>query len=221
MSLLANLTANAQYTICKEIDSFAIRMPKYTSLDLVCGDAPDTTDESIVFCAPAAFSALLKPDFDHINVAGWHVASGNLYKGFPCKNNTGGLVSYKKGRLHFYNKEDFDMAVRNKPDKIQCAFGQCMVILNGKVQDKFPRGPEWVAYYRVLCEKFGHIFFFETKVPMPRARFMAELAKMKLDNALYMEMGQDYNHTWWRNEDGSVTIQHPFYRGSNWLVFKK
>ena len=78
-----------------------------------------------------------------------------------------------------------------------------------------------MAQYRVLCDKQGKLFFFETKFPMPRGRFMQELEKLDLDNALYMEMGQDYNHGWWRNEDGSVNMQHAFYRGSNWIIFKQ
>lgn len=214
-------TANAQHTICTETDSFAYRYPTFNQIDLVCGHAPDTTDSSITLCMPAAFSALIKPDFDHINVAGWHIASGRIYKGFPCRNNTGGFVYYKDGTWKILNQEEYDKAVKENADSIFCAYGQCLVIWNKQVQEKFPRGPEWVANYRVLCDKQGKLFFFETTHAMPRARFMDELAKLDVDNALYMEMGQDYNHGWWRNEDGSLNLQHSFYRGSNWVVFKK
>ena len=213
-------TADAQYTFCTETASFAFRYPVYNKIDLVCGDAPDTTDKSVVLCFPAAFSALIKPDFDHINVAGWHISDGKLHKGFPCRNNTGGFVYYKNRRWKILDKESYDRTVQEEADNIQCAYGQCLVIADKKVQEKFPRGPEWVANYRVLCDKQGRLFFFETKYAMPRGRFMDELDKLDLDNALYMEMGQDYNHGWWRNEDGSLNMQHSFYRGSNWVVFK-
>ncbi|MBQ4034228.1 MAG: hypothetical protein II623_02070 [Paludibacteraceae bacterium] len=221
LGIVAFATANAQYIICNETDSFAYRQPIYNQIDLVCGDAPDTTNSAIVSCFPAAFSALIKPDFDHINVAGWHISGGNLHKGFPCRNNTGGFVYYKNRKWKILNKEDYDKIVQEEADNIQCAYGQCLVIYNKEVQEKFPRGPEWVAQYRVLCDKQGKLFFFETKYPMPRGRFMQELEKLDLDNALYMEMGQDYNHGWWRNEDGSVNMQHAFYRGSNWIIFKQ
>lgn len=216
---LTTTNANAQYTINQVRDSFATRTPIYETIDLVCGDAPDTTDASIVLCVPAAFSALIKPDFDHVNIAGWHYASGRLYKGFPNRNNTGGLVFYKDKTFDVFNKQDYAEAM--KKDSILCAYEQCLVIFNGVTQEKYPRGKEWVANYRTLCIKDGRIFFFETLMPMPLSRFLTELEKLEVENAVYMEMGQDYNHTWWRNEDGSATIQFPFYRGSNWLVFKR
>lgn len=217
----AGQNLHAQHTSCIESDSFAIRTPQFTRLELICGDAPDTTDTDIALCIPAAFSAIIRPDFDHINVAGYHISNGKKHKGFLSRNNTGGIIFYNDSTIRIVDKKTYENEVTFNQNKISCSFGQCLVTYKGEEQHIFPRGPEFVAFYRVVCEKDGSFFIFETTKPMPRGRFMEELASLKVDNALYMEMGQDYNHSWWRNTDGTITIQHEFYRGTNWLVFKK
>lgn len=219
-ALAATPPALAQHTTCELLgDSFALRTPHYRTADLVCGAAPDTADHSIALCAPAAFSALIKPDFDDINIAGWHYSGGKLHKGYPNRNNSGGIIFYEDGRHEVLDKEGYAKAMHT--GGIRCAFEQCLVVHRGKVQGKFPRGPEWVAGYRALCSKQGRLFLFETTVPMTLERYLKEIAKLEVDDAVYMEMGQDYNHTWWRNEGGTATIQFPFYRGTNWIVFKQ
>ena len=212
--------AAAQYTMCTESDSFAVRKPLFSKIELAVENAPDTASKKVVMCAPAAFTGLIRPGFDHINIAGWHVAGDSLHKGFPCRNNTGGMICRKDGKIEFHDKTSYDSIVAADSD-IHTAICQCMVILNGKEQEKFPREEDWVASYRVLCERKGELFLFETRCAMTRRRFMEELRKLDVDNAMYMEMGQDYNHTWWRNQDGKATVQYEKVNGSNWIVFEK
>ncbi|MCQ2191276.1 MAG: hypothetical protein MJZ23_00250 [Paludibacteraceae bacterium] len=212
-------TASAQHTICTQTDSFALRMPKFSQIDLACGTAPDTTDANVVFCTAAAFTGLIKPGFDHINIGGNHIAGGTYYKGFKCGNNSGGFIYYTDGSWKFCNNDEYATALQ--ADNIACAYGQCLVVYKGQTQEKYPKGPEHIAYYRVLCEKDDTLFFFESTIAMPLWRFLLELEQMHVSNALYMEMGKDWDYTWWRNANGSTTVQHPLVNGSNWLIFKK
>lgn len=209
---------NSLYT---STDSFAVLIPDFDQIDLACLVAPDTSDKKIVCCAAAAFTGLIRPGQDHLNIAGNHIADGEVLKGYNCRNNTGGFIYYKNKTWKFVNAAEYSSSIEQERDSVQCAFGQCIVILDSTEHTTFPKGYDHVAYYRVLGEFDNKLSFFESTVPMTLERFLVELRKLHPSNALYMEMGKNWNYTWWRNANGNCTMQHPYVNGSNWIVFKK
>ena len=73
------------------VDGLIVYYPQYSRIDLVCGKMPGKQDDSIVFCAEAAFTHELLDEFDHSNIDGDHVSGGKRYKGAECKDNSGAL----------------------------------------------------------------------------------------------------------------------------------
>ena len=52
---------------------------------------------------------------------------------------------------------------------------------------------------------------------------MAFLEKLGVTHALYLDMGNGWNHSWYRSNDGDVIEIHPKTHSfaTNWIVFKK
>ena len=53
--------------------------PQFSRIDLVCEKMPSKQDDSIVFCAEAAFTHELLDKFEHSNIDGDHVSGGKRY----------------------------------------------------------------------------------------------------------------------------------------------
>ena len=66
--------------------------PKYTKIDLVCGQMPKASQKDVEFCCEAAFTGELLNEFRHSNIADNHICNGVMKKGYRCKANTGGFV---------------------------------------------------------------------------------------------------------------------------------
>ena len=73
-----------------------ILYPKYSSIDLVCGEMPSKSDSTVIIVAEAAYTGDTLKEFKHSNIAGNHVSGGKLYNGYPCKRNTGAFIYYNK-----------------------------------------------------------------------------------------------------------------------------
>lgn len=54
--------------------------PHFSQVELEVGSMPSTDDESVIFCAAAAFTAALKDSFAHNNIVGAYVTHGQHYR---------------------------------------------------------------------------------------------------------------------------------------------
>ena len=79
-----------------------IYYPKYSNIDLVCGDIPQKDNDSVILVCAAAYTAKCLNHFDHGNIIGKHVSGGKLYKGANNATKLMGKASYR-GAFSFYD----------------------------------------------------------------------------------------------------------------------
>ena len=197
-----------------------IYYPQYSDIDLACGQMPEKTDTNVVFCCEAAFTGQLLKEFKHSNIAGHHVSGGKFYRGYKCKPNTGCFVFYQnqwKFLLHTY-ADELKLAAENGG----MGFGQNMIIYDGETQPSF-RKLQSKFEYRALCEYQGILCVIDSKGVVSYASFINSLEKIGVTHALYLDMGRGWNHSWYRDNKGTVVEIHPKTHSytTNWLVFKK
>ena len=197
-----------------------IYYPQFLSIDLACGKMPEKTETNVLFCCEAAFTGELLKEFKHSNIAGHHVSGGKFYKGYKCKPNTGCFVFYQnqwKFLLHTY-ADELKLAAKNGG----MGFGQNMIIYDGETQPSF-RKLQSKFEYRALCEYHGKLCVIDSKGVVSYASFINSLEKIGVTHALYLDMGRGWNHSWYRDNNGTVVEIHPKTHSytTNWLVFKK
>ena len=83
----------AKPCVLVETDSLNVYYPNFSRVDFVTGVMPDKlADTSVVLCCEAAFTGECLTEFKHTNIAGDHVSSGERFRGYQCKKNTGAFV---------------------------------------------------------------------------------------------------------------------------------
>ena len=197
-----------------------IYYPQFLSIDLACGKMPEKTETNVLFCCEAAFTGDLLKEYKHSNIAGHHVSGGKFYRGYKCKPNTGCFVFYQnqwKFLLHTY-ADELKLAAKNGG----MGFGQNMIIYDGETQPSF-RKLQSKFEYRALCEYHGKLCVIDSKGVVSYASFINSLEKIAVSHALYLDMGSGWNHSWYRDNNGTVVEIHPKTHSytTNWLVFKK
>ena len=197
-----------------------IYYPQFLSIDLACGKMPEKTETNVLFCCEAAFTGELLKEFKHSNIAGHHVSGGKFYRGYKCKPNTGCFVFYQnqwKFLLHTY-ADELKLAAENGG----MGFGQNMIIYDGETQPSF-RKLQSKFEYRALCEYHGKLCVIDSKGVVSYASFINSLEKIGVTHALYLDMGRGWNHSWYRDNNGTVVEIYPKAHSytTNWLVFKK
>ena len=197
-----------------------IYYPQFLSIDLACGKMPEKTETNVLFCCEAAFTGELLKEFKHSNIAGHHVSGGKFYRGYKCKPNTGCFVFYQnqwKFLLHTY-ADELKLAAKNGG----MGFGQNMIIYDGETQPSF-RKLQSKFEYRALCEYHCKLCVIDSKGVVSYASFINSLEKIGVTHALYLDMGRGWNHSWYRDNNGTVVEIHPKTHSytTNWLVFKK
>ena len=91
LTVLSFFTIRVHAVTVETTTNLNVYYPKYTKIDLVCGQMPKAAQKDVEFCCEAAFTGELLEEFKHSNVAN-HICSGELKKGYSCKANTGGFV---------------------------------------------------------------------------------------------------------------------------------
>lgn len=193
--------------------------PQFSRIDLVCGTMPDDKEESVIFCAEAAFTHELLEAFAHSNIDGDHVSGGTRYAGAQCKDNSGAFVSWDN---HWeFVQGDYSVALDKAVAHGGMGFGQASIIHQGKRVEKLWRGG--VNQYRALCEKGGQLCIVDSREAIEYAQFVDLLEQYGVTEALYLDMGAGWNHSWWRDADGTVREIHPRLDKSryctNWITF--
>ena len=204
------------------VNGLIVYYPQFSRIDLVCEKMPSQQDDSIIFCAEAAFTHELLDEFAHSNIDGDHVSGGKRYKGAKCKDNSGAFAWFGDTTWEFVNGEYGELL-----DSVAAAggmgFGQAIIIHEG--ESIRPLWREGVNQYRALCEKDGRLCIVDSRDEVSYEQFVAMLEDFGPQHALYMDMGAGWNHSWWRDADGKVHEIHPVAEKSryctNWITFYK
>ena len=192
--------------------------PPTDSVDLRCFDRPrPEVDSSVVFCCAAAFTG--KGPKGHGNIASDHVSSGKRYRGYRCVRNTGALVFYD-GSFEFIYK-DYSHKLDSAAAHNGAGFAQEMMIHQGK-QVKTTRSLSDENLFRAICVKNGVLCIADATESKPFGSFIESLLQTGVSEALYVDMGEGWNYSWYRHhlDSQAVYIQEAYIEtATNWLVF--
>lgn len=202
-----------------------IYYPHLGSVSLVTEEMPDTSHFNISFCCAAAFTGQCLNEFKHSNIAGDHVSDGlgKRYRGFRCTRNNGAFVAYNGGWkfLHKNYSSELDSAAAY----FGSGFAQEMMIHEG-VEVCHTRPDSSQNRFRALCEINGELCIADAKEWGTFRTFINNLLAAGATEALYLDMGEGWNHSWYRPEVnselmGPAVIIHPKVHDycTNWLTF--
>ena len=204
------------------IDTCMLRIyyPKYSRIDLVCGEMPKKEDESVIMFAEAAFTGELLDTFKHSNIAGDHVSNGIRHKGYSCKRNNGAFV-WHNGKAQFLHK-NYSPAFDNAASNGGCGFAQEMMIHNEK-EVVHTRSADNANEFRALCLIGDRVAIADSKGYMTFGEFIDNLLNAGATEALYLDMGPGWNYSWYRDENGNPIEIHSTATeyATNWITFYK
>lgn len=210
----------AQYVERIDTCSLIVLYPKFSHIDLVCGEMPSLKDTSVILFAGACFTGKCEPVFHHRNIAGNHVSKGVRYQGYRCNRNTGAFL-YANGRWRFVYK-NYEEAMNGMSGGNSAAFSQEMLIHGGKFV-KTQRKDTNRNQFRALCQIGDKLCVIESAEKMEFGEFKKCLMKVNVREALYLDMGAGWNYAWYRTSRDSVTELHrkTHNYGTNWITFYK
>ena len=209
--------------LVERVDSngLIILIPSFTTIDLRCGNMPQTLEESVILFAEAAYTgAPLEKEFKHIKIAGDHVSSGIRFKGYKCSRNTGAFVYYS-GKWKFLYKDysgELDSAAQNGGT----AFAQEMIIHQSQIKPTTRKDGN-VNTFRALCELDGKLCIIESLHDEKFGDFKESLLATGVSEALYLDMGNGWNYAWYRLNETAIVGLHPKVHDycTNWITFYK
>ena len=206
-------------TVIYNTGTVYVIFPEYSTIELACGDRPSKSDKSITWCSGAAFQHDIQLGFSHENIDGDHAVNGTLYLS-PYNKDSFAAFTYANG--------SFSFAFDHAPEAIQAAadaggsgFMQFGLIQDGETVMNINR-PR-ARCYRALAELNGNLCIIDSVNMLHFEDFMAELHRLGVTSALYMDMGAGWNYSWYRDAyDKVVTLFGlPVPWSHNWIVFKK
>ncbi len=209
----------SEQTVVYNTGKVYVIFPEYAEVELVCGQRPSQSDASITWCSGAAFQHTVSLGFSQEDIEGDHAVRGTLYESPYNKDNYAAFV-FADGQFAF----EFDHpseAIRKAAEAGGSGFMQFGLIRDGKTVMNINR-PR-VRCYRTLAELNGHVCIIDSVHMILFDDFMEELHRLGVQNALYMDMGAGWNHSWYRAASGrAVTLfALPVPWSHNWIVFKK
>ena len=197
--------------------------PEYGKIDLVCGQMPKTSENTVTFCCEAAFTGELLSEFKHSNIADNHICNGVMKKGYSCRANTGGFV-WGNGKWKFMRKTDYPTTANGW----NMGFCQLLIIKDGTARPIGAKMRNNRTIYRALCEKDSKLCIVESKKVVTYETFVKLLSAYKVTHALYLDMGRGWNYAWYRDKDGKVKEIFPesklapnYKFRTNWITFYK
>ena len=188
-------------------------------LDLACGNMPEIDQEDVVLCVAAAFTGKCLDSFSHSNILGPHISQGILYEGYDEEGGYAVFASWgeEKGFFELGNQKKLEEVVEARG----MAFTQYWVVKDGKGYNP-PRQTIKEEYYRCIAQMGGRTYVIESKEVVKFDYFVNCLLETGIENALYMDMGRGWNHSFYREGNGKVHILHSKTHEycTNWLVVK-
>lgn len=204
-------------------------------LDLACGMMPDSTDEMVIFCAAAAFTRQCLDTFEHSNILGPHVSNGKRFEGYI--EHKDGIPFHQRYALFVWKGIDVngkmlgkgiadlpaDQLLLQAIEQGGMAFTQHWVIKNGEIFTPHIQPLERVEYYRTICVKQNRVYVIANREEVTYHQYLNFLVEFGVDNALYMDMGAGWNHSFYRDSSNVLHILHPKTHSypTNWLVVYK
>jgi hypothetical protein len=188
-------------------------------LDLACGTMPSAKQQDIVLCVAAAFTGKCLDEFAHSNILGPHISHGVLYEGYDEEGGYAIFASWGDKKVFF------ELGEQKRLEEVAAAkgmaFTQYWVVKDGEGYNP-PRQTVKQEYYRCIAQKGGRTYVVESKEIVKFDYFVKCLVETGIENALYMDMGSGWNHSFYRDEEGEVHILHPKTHEycTNWLVVK-
>ena len=75
-------------------------------------------------------------------------------------------------------------------------------------------------YYRCIAQKDARTYIIESKEVVAYSTFLELLLAFGVENALYLDMGRGWNHSFYRDAEGELHILHPYAHPycTNWIV---
>ena len=188
-------------------------------LDLACKTMPNVEQEDVILCVAAAFTGKCLDHFAHNNILGPHISQGVLYEGYEEEGGYAIFASWGNQKCFFELEE------QEKLEEVAAAHGmaftQYWVVKNGEGYNP-PRQTIKQEYYRCIAQKAGRTYVIESKEVVKFDFFVKCLVEIGVENALYMDMGKGWNHSFYRDENGDVHTLHPKTHEycTNWLIVK-
>lgn len=216
---------DGRYVKVDTLEKLIVYYPQYSTIDLSCGEMPSKEHSTVIFCAAAAFTGSYLDDFKHSNVAGGHVTGGKFFPGYECHANTGCFAFYGDKTWEFV-QGDSVQALKKAAATGGMGFSQILIIHNGKTLQNFrvnPKNNRDVNEFRALCEHEGKLCVVDSRGFVNFKDFVKDLEQLGVKNALYMDMGEGWNYSWWRHSNESIIEIHPTPHAytTNWITFYK
>lgn len=213
--------ASAENAYVFQTDDFYIIFPQYKDIDFEFDKRPSPSDESITYYGAAAMVDRYKLGFDHMNIIGDHVKNGEYYKGALFLGNAGAFTFYDgKGYIVSDKHDDLNSVLKQTAAKDGDGFQQGTALYDNRT---CPFDGEEFRYCRVLTEINGRICIVDSVLPMYMNDFTKKLQELGLKDALILDSGAGWNHSWYRNNQGEIInlfgFPSPF--SNNWIVFRK
>ena len=193
--------------------------PEYSDIELVCEKRPKKSDDSITWCSAAAFQHTVSLGFTQENVEGDHAVKGELFES-PYNKKSFAAFTFSDGNFAFEFDEPSE-AIKKAAAAGGSGFMQFGLIKDQQPVMNFDR-PR-ARCYRALAELNGHVCIIDSVNMLHFDEFMKELKRLRVTNAVYMDMGAGWNYSWYRNAaDKVVTLFGlPVPWSHNWIVFRK
>ena len=195
--------------------------PRFSRIDLVCGERPSQENDSVIMVIAGAFTRKLLTEFSHDNIIGSHTAGGVFYQDAENKRLTGTFV-FDNGESSFHYKSNHDSLLKSAASHGGSGFMQEMLIHKGQVVSH-TRPDKNENQFRALCLLDGEVVVVESNRSVPFGLFIKAMTKLGVQDALYTDMGEGWNYSWYRKPDGSIeelhSIRSPF--STNWVTFYK
>ena len=201
-------------------------------MDLASGQMPDTAQENVLLCAAAAFTGKCLDHFEHSNILGPHISGGVLYEGY--REDKDGILFAERYALFVWEGKDLngktlgkricsfpcDEVLDSAVEHGGMAFTQHWVIQNGEIFEHKIQPMDRVEHFRSICQKGDRFYVIANREEMAYQDYLQALLDAGVENALYMDMGAGWNHSYYRDEDGKVHILHPKGHDypTNWIV---
>ena len=197
--------------------------PNFSKVKLEIGKMPSTNNDSIIFCAAAAYTSSRQDTFAIDNIEGGYISNGrphNIcfkrahYGRFVCINN----------QWEFIEIDNFS-AIENTIVEDGSMFTQQWVIKSGDIYRPYARNDSTDDrfIYRALCEKNDTLMIAQSNHYIPYYLFVKALKAYGMENALYMDMGSGWNHSFYRDNANELHIIFPrrHHYCTNWITFYK
>lgn len=204
-------------------------------LDLACGQMPDTTNKDIILCVAAAFTGKCLDYFDHTNILGPHISQSVLYDGYT--EDKDGMPFEMRYALFVWNGVDtqgnslgkgfYSLPSNHLLSQVTkrngMAFTQHWVIQNKEIFTPTIQPLERIEHFRSLCVKQNRVYVIANSEAVSYQEYLDSLVAYGVENALYMDMGAGWNHSFYRDASGQLHILHPKTHSypTNWLVVYK